>query len=104
MNGWALTLKIKGGQMVEKRYDIRYLAVAQSDLVDIVQYISEQLHAPEAAIHLVDKLDKAISYLQYFPFSGHHYKSNRGLKDQYRILVVENYLVFYAVMDNLVEI
>lgn len=90
--------------MVEKNYDLRYLAVARLDLVDIVQYISEQLHAPEAAIHLVDKFDKAISSLQQFPFSGRRYKSTDRLKDEYRMLVVENYLVFYVVMDKFVEI
>ncbi|MBY9082216.1 type II toxin-antitoxin system RelE/ParE family toxin [Paenibacillus sp. HN-1] len=89
---------------MEKNYDLRYLAVARLDLVDIVQYISEQLHAPEAAIHLVDKFDKAIFKLKQFPFSGHRYKSMGGLKDEYRMLVVENYLVFYVVMDNLVEV
>ncbi|MCC3372256.1 type II toxin-antitoxin system RelE/ParE family toxin [Cohnella sp. REN36] len=89
---------------MEKKYRLRYLAVAQSDLIDIVQYISEQLFAPEAANHLIDKLDKAISNLQQFPFSGHHYRSIGKLKDDYRILVVENYLVFYIVMDNIVEV
>jgi len=90
--------------MVEKNYDLRYLAVARLDLVDIVQYISEQLHAPGTAIHLVDKFDKAISNLQQFPFSGRRYKSTGGLKDEYRMLVVENFLVFYVVMDKFVEI
>ncbi|TBL72687.1 type II toxin-antitoxin system RelE/ParE family toxin [Paenibacillus thalictri] len=89
---------------MEKEYSLRYLAIAQSDLIDIVQYISEQLFAPDAAMLLVDKLDKAISNLQQFPFSGHHYRGVGRLKNDYRMLVVENYLVFYVVEGKIVEI
>lgn len=87
-----------------KRYSLRYLAVAQADLADIAQHISEELFAPEAAMNLLNKLDEAISNLEYFPFSGHPYKSRGKLADEYRIMVVERYLVFYVVMDNIVEI
>jgi plasmid stabilization system protein ParE len=44
---------------MEKRYSLRYLAVALSDLEDIVDYISEELFAPEAAMHLVDKIEQS---------------------------------------------
>jgi len=87
-----------------KTYKLRYLKLAQSDLLDIVDYISNQLCNPQAATHLVDKLDKAICCLEQFPFSGHLYKNTQKLEDEYRILVVENYLVFYVVCENIVEI
>lgn len=89
-----------------KKYKLRYLKLAQSDLLDIVSYISGQLSAPQAATELVDKLDKAISRLKHFPFSGHPYANKHKLEDEYRILVIENYLVFYVVydIDGIVEI
>ncbi|MGG4213768.1 type II toxin-antitoxin system RelE/ParE family toxin [Paenibacillus sp. FSL L8-0638] len=89
---------------MEKKYKLRYLTLAQSDLLEIVNYISEQLSAPQAAINLVDKLDRAISKLEQFPFSGHLYKKNFKLKDEFRMLVVENYIVFYVVFDDIIEI
>ncbi len=86
------------------KYKLRYPELAQSDLVDIISYISNQLSAPQAAANLVDKLDRAISRLEQFPFSGHPYIKNQKLQDEYRMLIVENYLVFYVVYDNVVEI
>jgi len=83
-----------------KKYKLRYLKLAQTDLLDIVSYISGQLYAPQAATELVDKLDKTISRLEQFPFSGHPYTNKHKLEDGYRVLVVENYLVFYIVYDS----
>ncbi|SCW78524.1 addiction module toxin, RelE/StbE family [Paenibacillus tianmuensis] len=89
---------------MEKKYNLRYLALAESDLIDIVNYISEQLCAPQAANNLVNKFEKAISRLEDFPYSGHPYRCTGKLEDEYRMLAVENYLVFYVVLDNIVEI
>lgn len=87
-----------------KKFKLRYLELAQSDLLDIVSYISNQLSAPQAATSLVDKFDRAISRLELYPFSGHPYVKKQKLEDEYRFLVVDHYLVFYAVDDNVVEI
>lgn len=89
---------------VEKKYKLRYLELAQSDLLDIISYISNQLSAPQAATNLLNKLDKEISRLERFPLSGHPYTNKQKLNEEYRMLVVENYLVFYVVYDNIVEI
>ena len=89
---------------MEKKYKIQYLELALSDLQDIVSYISRQLAASQATHDLIRKLDKAISNLEYFPFSGKSYSSDKRLKDEYRLLIVENYLVFYVVKDYIVEI
>lgn len=83
-----------------KRYRLRYLNLAQSDLLDIVRYIGGQRYAPQAAAKLVDKLDEAISRLEQFPFSGHRYANKYRLEDEHRVLVVDNYLVFYVVYDS----
>ncbi|WP_433945510.1 type II toxin-antitoxin system RelE/ParE family toxin [Paenibacillus sp. SN-8-1] len=87
-----------------KRYEVSYLAVAKKDLFDIILYISDELCAPEAAFKLADRFEEAISVLEDFPLSGYIYKHTKGLKDEYRVLVVESYLVFYVVMNNAVEI
>lgn len=69
-------------------------------MLDIVSYISGRFYAPQAAAGLVDKLDKAISSLEQFPFSGHPYVNKYRLEDEYRMLIVGNYLVFYVVYDS----
>ncbi|OKP92721.1 type II toxin-antitoxin system RelE/ParE family toxin [Paenibacillus sp. P32E] len=89
---------------MDRKYKLRYLTLAQSDLQDIVDYICNELSAPDAANDLVDKFDEAISRLELFPFSGPICYKLNGLKDEYRSLVVENYMVFYVVFDDIVEI
>ncbi|WP_340021354.1 type II toxin-antitoxin system RelE/ParE family toxin [Paenibacillus sp. FSL K6-1096] len=66
--------------------------------------ISDELAAPDAAYQLLDKLDQAISRLKSFPFFGPVTRNMNGLKDEYRSLIVENYIVFYLVLDDIIEI
>lgn len=89
---------------MENKYKLRYIKLAHSDLRGIIDYISNQLFARQAALDLVDKLDKAISNLIHYLFSGHPYRNNHRLEDEYRVLVVENYMVFYVVYNDVVEI
>lgn len=82
-----------------RKYKLRYLPLALADLLDIAAYIRENLHAPQAATELIDKLGVAISRLERFPHSGHPYVSGK-LQDSYRRLVVGNYLIFYVVNEE----
>lgn len=85
-------------------YRLRYLPLAQKDLINIVSYISDTLKNPVAALELVNKLDDSISRLAKFPFSCRVFQSDEFLKSEYRLLPVKNYLVFYVVTDNEIEI
>jgi toxin ParE1/3/4 len=85
-------------------YKLKYLSLAQKDLRDITSYIAENLKAPKTALDLVDTLDHSIRRLQQFPFSCSVFQSIETLEDEYRMLPVKNYLVFYVVTENEVEI
>jgi addiction module RelE/StbE family toxin len=85
-------------------YKLRYLPLAQKDLWDITSYIADNLKAPKAAIDFVDTLDNSISRLQQFPYSCKLYQPQESLEAEYRLLSVKNYLVFYIVTENEVEI
>jgi len=87
---------------VDKRYNIEYLPIAEEDLSNIIHYI--MLDNPEAALLMADKLDRSISTLELFPNSGTVPKDIRLQTLNYRMLMVESYLVFYVVLDNVVEI
>lgn len=87
-----------------RKYKLRYLTLAISDLQNIIDYMCNELSAPEAASNLVNKLDEAISRLELLPFSGPICYSDSSLKDEYRALVVENYRVFYVVFEDIVEV
>lgn len=85
-------------------YKLKYLPLALKDLRDITSYISDTLKAPKAAMDLIDELDRSISRLQQFPYSCRVYQPVLSLEAEYRMLPVKNYLVFYVVNENKVEI
>ena len=85
-------------------FEIRYLPLAKKDLSNIALYIADHLKAPQAAIELVDALDSSISRLKQFPYSCKVYQPIKALEDEYRLLPVNNYIVLYVVIDNVVEI
>ncbi|NGQ96118.1 type II toxin-antitoxin system RelE/ParE family toxin [Brevibacillus sp. SYP-B805] len=82
--------------------EIKYLPVAMKDLEEILSYIERD--NPPAAMALLDNLDSTISKLAQFPYMGKIPKDNYLLQKEYRILVVENYLVFYVIMEDIIEI
>jgi plasmid stabilization system protein ParE len=85
-------------------HDIRYLPLASRDLSNIVSYVADELKAPNAAMDLINELDTFISRLAQFPYSCRVYQPEKSLKNEYRILPVKNYLVFYVVKEDVVEI
>jgi addiction module RelE/StbE family toxin len=85
-------------------YKLKYLPLAQKDLRDITSYIADILKAPKAAMDLIDTLDNSISRLQQFPYSCKLYQPIELFEAEYRILPVKNYLVFFIVTENEVEI
>ncbi|OEF98955.1 addiction module toxin RelE [Vulcanibacillus modesticaldus] len=87
---------------MEKIYQIKYLPIAQQDLTELIEYI--QLDNPDAALSFLDKIDVTISRLAYFPYSGSIPRDNRLKALNYLMLVFDNYLVFYVVIDDVVEI
>jgi toxin ParE1/3/4 len=85
-------------------YKIRYLPIAQKDLQDIVLYILENLKSPKAAMDFIDTLDESILRLKQYPYSCTLYQPKERLESEYRFLHVKNYLVFYLVAENIIEI
>jgi len=87
-------------------YKLSYLPLANRDIADAVNYIADELLAPKAALDLLDSLDKSISSLKDFPYSCRVYRPVKPLEQEYRIMPVKNYAVFYTVDEQkkLVEI
>ena len=85
-------------------HEVRYLPLARKDLTNIINYIADHLKAPKAALALLDALDESISRLERFPYSCKMYQPIKELTDEYRLLPVKNYAVFYVVKAQMVEI
>jgi|SRR5690554_5884475 len=85
-------------------YEIIYLPIAKKDLADIVTYIANYLNAPQAAMNIIKTLDQSISKLGNFPYSHKVYQSYEALENEYRLLPIKNYAVFYVIKEEVVEI
>ena len=87
---------------MNKKCEVRYLPASQQDLIDILNYIKQD--NPSAALKLVEEIDEVISRLENFPNLGVVPKDLRLKSLNYRMLVIDNYLVFYVVKDHVIEI
>ena len=87
-----------------KNYKLQFLSLFEEDLNKIVDYISLQLQNPKAALELVDEVHEAI--LSRLPsaesFEVYPSRKERPL-DYYRIYV-QNYIIFYVVDDEVMEV
>lgn len=85
-----------------KNFRIEYLPIAQTDMIDIFDYISKE--NTEAADALLQEFSTKIAQLEKYPFIGPIAKDFRLQQLGYRTLIVEKYIIFYIVKDFLVEI
>jgi len=84
--------------------DVVYLPSFQQDLNAIIDYITYTLEAPRAASNLLDELEKSINDLKLFPLAHRLYRPIKPISAMYRVLTVKNYLVFYIVLEETIEI
>ena len=84
--------------------EIKYLPSFQQELNAIVDYITFTLEAPRAASNLLDELEQSINDLKIFPLAHRLYRPLKPIPTEYRVLTVKNYLVFYVVLGETIEI
>ena len=87
---------------MRKPLDVRYLPTAEKDLIEIFEYIKKD--NPAAAVSELDKFDQSISKLSRAPSLGLIPKDQRLKEMGYRMLVVDQYLVFYVVKKKFIQI
>lgn len=78
-------------------YSLEFLPIARQDMIDIARYISRELSNPTAADHLAGELIEAADKLTDFPYENPAYHPIKPLKQEYRRLLVKNYIMFYCV-------
>ena len=90
--------------MEKKQYELRILPLFEHDLNEITDYITYRLHNPDAADHLIDAVEEAI--YKRLPMAD-SFEPYRGIKDRetpYYWIEVGNFMVFYVVMDSVMEV
>ncbi|MEW5784039.1 MAG: type II toxin-antitoxin system RelE/ParE family toxin [Bacillota bacterium] len=81
-----------------RKFKISIIEAAEQDLTEIIEYIASD--NPAAAFKLTDKIDESIIKLEGFPQIGVIPKNRRLERRGYRMLIIDNYLVFYVIMDD----
>ncbi len=71
---------------MKKTHRLRYLKQALLDMQEIIDYIVNELSAPQSAANLLEKLENKIANLQYFPLAGKEFVTTNVLQDEYRML------------------
>ena len=80
-------------------HKIIYTKRAKVELENLYNYIYFNLANPIAAKRFKDNIIKPISNLEYFPYMG-----KKILNSKFRYLIFKNYLIFYSVNNQNVEI
>ena len=85
-------------------HKIIYLLSAQADLLDAVEYLTAVLDAPKAAADLLNKFDSTVQQIARFPYAHELYRTDRPMQDEIRKVPAKNYVLYYAVFSDYVEI
>lgn len=87
-----------------KSYNIEYSKEAKQDLIDIKKYIKYNLQEPNAAQKLITKIRNQINSLKNNPEIYAIIDDDIIKKLEIRKLIVDNYIVFYRMKNNDLEI
>jgi toxin ParE1/3/4 len=83
-------------------YTIRFLRAAEDDLSEIINYIAAD--RPSAADVLATKIEKNLNLLSKNPQLGRIPNEEELMRLGYRYLVVQNYLIFYTLEDQVIYV
>ena len=85
-----------------EQYEVRIFPSAQQDLLDVIDYLNTL--SKEAALNYYDRLTSEIASLRIMPERCPRPRDLALAAKGYRYLAVGNYLVFYVVVGNIVQI
>ena len=85
-----------------EQYEVRIFLSAQQDLLDVIDYLNTL--SKEVALNNYDRLTSEISSLSIMPERCPRPRDLALAAKGYRYLVVGNYLVFYVLSGNIVQI
>lgn len=87
-----------------RQYKLQYLPLFWGDLEQAVFYIRDVLKNPVAAERLLDRAEEAILEHVKSPTTAQVYKTTRSRPQPYYWFPVGNYMVFYVVFDDVMEV
>ena len=86
------------------QYNIEYSKEAREDLIEIKRYIKYNLQEPETAQKLISKIRAEIDNLKNNPQMFAIIDDDFIRKFEIRKLIVDNYIVFYRIQNDNIQI
>ena len=90
--------------MSMKKYKLSFLPLFEADLIEITDYISNNLNNPEVALRLVDDIEIAINRRLETPLAFAPYPTSKNRPYPYYRINIKNFSVFYVVIDDTMEV
>lgn len=87
-----------GGNILDK-YRVEILNRAYKNIDDIYEYIANELLAPDAAMHLVEKFEDALLSLETMPSRFPTRKTGSYANKGYRQIFVENFTIVFRINE-----
>lgn len=81
--------------MSSSKYQVRLLSIAEQDLLELVSYVASD--NPDAALQLAERIETQLGNLVRHPHLGKIPNDQTLASLGYRVLVVENHLIFYKI-------
>ena len=82
------------------KYDFKLTPMANADMEEATQYISENLHNPKAALDLLDAIDEAIEQICIFPYAQPDCTCFLITNTEFRHIQVKNYTLVYRIKED----
>ena len=86
--------------MRPSKYTVRLLSIAEQDLSELISYLAAE--NPRTATEVLDHIENRLQTLTAHPFAGRVPHNPKLTALGYRVLVIDNYLVFYKVKSKTV--
>lgn len=87
-----------------KKYNLSFLPLFEADLIEITDYISNNLNNPEVALRLVDDIEIAINRRLETPLAFAPYPTSKNRPYPYYRINIRNFSVFYVVINDTMEV
>jgi addiction module RelE/StbE family toxin len=78
--------------------------MAQKDLLEIKDYIAEELDNPASALKVISKILESMINLKKFPMLGSDLSPKIYISTDYRYLISGNYIVFYRIENQYISV
>lgn len=85
---------------MDKTYNVKITSQAEIQIQEIIHYITHELKAPEAALHLIDTLEDSFASLTRFPQRVALIEEEPWRTKGIHRLPVKNFLVYFWIDDD----